>query len=339
MLLEKVSECEEPMSIVSSSESVEKDEKGALKDEDYHHISCSSLVPSHSVYDELLDLQKLCCFFCEDVYEVRKEMEEADREIDEVRVITDRVTGEERVYEIRRHIFHPIKKSELCCLYTATLKNDGEEEENQLTDSEKKKAAKQKKYAFLVWRGTYSRKQVNLDFHAAIEDESRWRWQLIDIVKLFLNQHLQTYLVNEGISAEEYDWYVSGHSLGGALAGMTGDMILRRPELLNLSPESYLSRIKKVITFASMKVPDPVMIEDRDYIDHNNVIEFFSSWDSLPEEFAPKLSKHLGMVPDTRIDVGYFRLKNLLSFNLFNFPSVVPIPHSLENFQNYFDEL
>jgi hypothetical protein len=295
-------------------------------EDNYTHIHYNGTSQSNRY---LGDVQKLCCFFSNDIYYIRKENEESDSDIGETFTVTDKKTNSQRTYSIRRFIYHPLKKSELCCLYTA-----------HYTDG-----YSTYKYAFLVWRGTYSWEQVNLDFHAATENQDLWREQLIDICHLFLtSKHLKgkhllsNFLKHEGIEASEYDWYVTGHSLGGALATMTGDLLLLTPSLINLD-DSSAHRIKKVITFASMKLPSPVHKNDNDYANKNNIIEFFSSWDELPEGFCPKDSIHLGKVEDgTRINVGYFRWKNFFTLSLNNFPLMIPIPHSVENFLNYFED-
>ena len=68
----------------------------------------------------------------------------------------------------------------------------------------------------------------------------------------------------------EYEWFVCGHSLGGALSLMTPAVIRNQSDDFGFSP--------KVVTFASMKVRGHDLEYYGDLYDNSKVAIFFTVW-------------------------------------------------------------
>jgi hypothetical protein len=279
------------------------------------------------MHEVAVDLVKLCAFFCQNIYGVEKIIDEDDDEMITEHTVTDSHAGSQRTYSLKRYVFHATDHPELCCLYTAVYVNP-------LTDYTEK-------YAFLVWKGTWSEPQAVADFqnrHLQQENHESYRKYLVSLCDNFLIK-LKPFLDEMNINATEYKWYVTGHSLGGSLATMTNAYLKTHPKLL---PGV---EIDKVVTFGSMKLPIPLISNDGDFAHKNhNVIEYYSSYDWIPNKFPltassedKSLNDHIGY---ERIDVGYFtNWKNLFSINVYQNVYFIPIPHSMTNFVHYVETL
>jgi hypothetical protein len=233
------------------------------------------------------DVFKLACSFCDDIYNFQKELPISFAVKDSL--------APDRTYSVKRFVYHNPEEKEISCLYTANLGTYN--------------------YAFIVWKGTNSIPQFEIDLGTPFENQQKWREQLVKVTSNFIPR-IFPYMNKNNMLPSNYEWFVAGHSLGGALAAVTGDMLRLKPSLIANEP------VQNVITFASMKLPDPVLENDRNYADNNNVIEFYSAEDPLIEVFRPPNTKHIG---HPRINVGY-SLK------------AAPYPHSILNFQHYLNQ-
>jgi hypothetical protein len=210
-----------------------------------------------------------------------------------------KVLNTDRSYKIERHVYHPPQAKELSCLYTA---EHGDQ-----------------KYAFITWKGTMSLQQALVDLSAVFQTGKQWSLFLEQVVDDFL-PNLTPYMAMKGLDAADYEWYTTGHSLGGALAATTAAKLRANPILLDHVP------IQNVITFASMKLPHPICENDQNFAldKKNGVIEFWATGDRLPEVFAPKDSLHIG---EHRYDIGWDRSGRR-----------GVIPHDYRNFQKFFEQ-
>jgi hypothetical protein len=273
--------------------------------------------------DVPLDISKLCVNFCSNIYDIGIDKYPLPLTYD----LLDK-EGHTRRYLLTRYKFWDFYKSELCCLYTAVCQNPEKKEKDI------------ERFAFIVWKGTWSVGQALLDVRSPFVDQNDWRRQLTGICNAFfpkLKEFLKLAESLDEIIPSQYTWYITGHSLGGALSCMMGAMLEADPALLPIP------KISKIITFASMKLPVPVYLptrqaDDDDFAHKNNVIEYYSRYDRLPEIFNPggSADQHIGKI---RIEIGYqFAMKDLLDVSLYNL-YLFPVPHSLANYRHFFDKM
>jgi hypothetical protein len=247
-------------------------------------------------FNKLNDLYRISFYAANDVYLTDPKGEEVFTTYVEIDDHSEYKFGDgQRVYKITRYIYHPDERAEFSCIYTA--------------ECEEAKT----RFAFIAWKGTSSGPQAFVDFKCVFQSEDSWRTTLESITGWFLPK-IPEYLGDKKISANDYEWYCTGHSLGGALAIMAADSIRMNPALL------LGSHLQNIITFASMKVPQVILPNDGQYAQTNRVIEFFNKEDRLPEEFCPSHSIHVG---HPRIDINL-----CLPFH---------IPHQLDNFNEFFN--
>jgi hypothetical protein len=229
----------------------------------------------------LNDIYKLSSHFSYDVY-----LGENDKSGQYV------IRGTSRTYSYQRFVYQKPIDGQMSCLYTAT---DGNA-----------------KYAFIAWKGTDSQEQLIADIKAIFQKNREWNHFLQSVVKAFIPK-LPTYLEDKSLVASDYEWFVTGHSVGGALAAATGAQLRSDPSFLQHVP------IQNVITFASLKLPnDGAFANDK----NNGVIEFWAENDILPEDASPKYAAHIGQY---RYDIGW-------KVGRGNYP------HAMENFRQFFEE-
>eukprot|EP01040_Poterioochromonas_malhamensis_P008494 gene8494-9190_t len=189
----------------------------------------------------------------------------------------DQVVGKgTRTYKIHCHLYKEQVNRELSVLYLAECEDH--------------------KYAFIAWKGTNSIEQTIVDLEAKLKSYESWNQLLRTICSGFLSE-LTTYLTTHNINAKDYEWYTTGHSLGGALAFYSAYMISCDPSLINHG------KFIAPITFASMKLPVPLPLPDgKDYVTSNEGIIFFNERDRLVEFASEEELQRVGKVI---VDINY----------------------------------
>lgn len=163
----------------------------------------------------------------------------------------------QRIYNVTRYIFKDQINGEFACLYLATYEKT------------------QTHFAFVAFKGTDTPPQVQADARCVFQTTAEWREKLQSICNYFLPPLQEFLSLNpEGIDVSKYEWYTTGHSLGGAISAMAGDM-------LKMNPDFILGRpLVNSITFSSMKLPEHMVDKDGDYPKSNKVIEFCNEHDN-----------------------------------------------------------
>lgn len=195
----------------------------------------------------------------------------------EIRDHKDQVVGKGiRTYKIHCHLYKEQVDRELSVLYLAECEDH--------------------KYAFIAWKGTNSIEQTIVDLEAKLKSYESWNQLLRTICNGFLSE-LTSYLTSHNINAKDYEWYTTGHSLGGALAFYSAYMIACDPSLINHG------KFIAPITFASMKLPVPLPLPDgKDYVTSNEGLIFFNERDRLVEFASEEELQRVGKVI---VDINY----------------------------------